>query len=351
MAQRTGRVFGRNSGYVSSPSRTDTAHPTNRKNGGVHNEKKGEWSNRPACSAAPTICRRCSGKVHRRIGFHHQHRGKNWVLDDAGAMVHTEDGDSVSIGACTASIREWVCDGQRLFATIGVIDPALATEGYYVPKDDDEDYLAGLEHYGLTHELMEASSDDGYVQVRSADFDWGDETRFEILYTYEIELENMPSAFTVTIPVSCSAGESELSIAVTSTDYGTMRSFEPSEIHAFDGYTAQITLLKASSLRTYGELKLVFDTSIDAQTRENIAGDYTEGLLAPKGHLDICAGEGEEIAYPTSMLWQDNGLICTISLEGNPRKTYPDALVFYPRNGASVFDGEGEWPSLSEKAQ
>ena len=50
--------------------------PTNRKNGGVHNEKKGEWSNRPACSAAPTICRRCSGKVHRRIGFHHQHRGK-----------------------------------------------------------------------------------------------------------------------------------------------------------------------------------------------------------------------------------------------------------------------------------
>lgn len=75
-------------------------------------------------------------------------------------------GDSVSIGACTASIREWVCDGQRLFATIGVIDPALATEGYYVPKDEDEDYLAGLEHYGLTHELMEASSDDGYVQVR-----------------------------------------------------------------------------------------------------------------------------------------------------------------------------------------
>ena len=218
-----------------------------------------------------------------------------------------------------------------------------------MPKDEDEDYLAGLEHYGLTHELMEASSDDGYVQVRSADFDWGDETRFEILYTYEIELENMPSTFTVTIPVSCSAGESELSIAVTSTDYGTMCSFEPSEIHTFDGYTAQITLLKASSLRTYGELKLVFDTSIDAQTRENIAGDYTEGLLAPKGHLDICAGEGEEIAYPTSMLWQDNGLICTISLEGNPRKTYPDALVFYPRNGASVFDGEGEWPSLSEK--
>lgn len=27
-------------------------------------------------AAAPTICRRCSGKVHRRIGFHHQHRGK-----------------------------------------------------------------------------------------------------------------------------------------------------------------------------------------------------------------------------------------------------------------------------------
>lgn len=272
---------------------------------------------------------------------------KNRVLDDAGAMVHT-DGDSVSIGTCTASVREWVCDGERLFATIGVIDPALATEGYYVLEDEDEDYLAGLERYGLMHALMEASSADGTVQVRSADFGWGDEARLEILYTYEIGLGNMPSDFTVTIPVSCSAGESALSIAVTSADYGIVRSFEPSEIHAFDGYTAQITLLKASSLRTYGELKLVFDAFIDAQTSENIAGDYTEGLLAPKGRLDIHAGEGEEIAYPTSTLWQDDGLTCIISLEGNPRETYPNAMAFYPRKGASTFDGEGDWPPLSE---
>ncbi len=220
-----------------------------------------------------------------------------------------------------------------------------------MPKDDDEDYLAGLEHYGLTHELMEASSDDGYVQVRSADFDWGDETRFEILYTYEIEPENMPSAFTVTIPVLLLSGRKRVVDCRNKhglRNHAQLRAFC---IYVLDGYTAQITLLKASSLRTYGELKFVFDTSIDAQTRENIAGDYTEGLLAPKGHLDICAGEGEEIAYPTSMLWQDNGLICTISLEGNPRKTYPDALVFYPRNGASVFDAKANGRRSAKKAQ
>lgn len=272
----------------------------------------------------------------------------NWVLDDAEAMVHT-DGDSASIGPCTASIKEWVCDGRRLFVTISVIDPALATEGYYVPKDEDEDYLAGLEHYGLMHGLMEASSADGYVQVRSADFGWGDETRFEILYTYEIELENMPSAFTVTIPVSCSSGKGTLSIFVTSADYGTVRSFEPSEIQFFDGYTAQIVRLEVSSLRTYGELKLVFDTSTDTQTRENIAGDYMEGLLTPNGGLNIHAGEGEEIAYPTGALWQDDGVTCAISLEGNPRENYPDAMTFYPRKGASTFDGDGEWPLLSEE--
>lgn len=272
----------------------------------------------------------------------------NWVLDDAEAMVHT-DGDSVSIGACTASIKEWVCDGRRLFVTISVIDPALATEGYYVPKDEDEDYLAGLEHYGLTHGLMEASSADGCVQVRSADFGWGDEARFEILYTYEIELENMLNTFTVTIPVSCSSGKSTLSISVTSADCGAIRSFGPSEIQSFDDYTAQITRLEASSLRTYGELKLVFDASADAQTREKIAGDYMEGLLTPNDGLNIHAGEGEEIAYPTGAVWQNDELIYVISLEGNPRENYPDVMTFYPRKGASTFDGEGEWPPLSKE--
>ena len=54
-----------------------------------------------------------------------------------------ENGESIRIGACQASVKEWVCDGQRLFLTLSVIDPALETEGYYVPKDEDEDYLAG----------------------------------------------------------------------------------------------------------------------------------------------------------------------------------------------------------------
>ena len=65
----------------------------------------------------------------------------------------------------------------------------------------------GLEHcYGLTHDPMEASSSAGTAQVKSSDFRWGNEANFEILYTYEIELENMPSAYTITLPVSCSGG-------------------------------------------------------------------------------------------------------------------------------------------------
>ena len=91
---------------------------------------------------------------------------QHWVLDDAGAMVRT-NGESIRIGSCQASVKEWVCDGQRLFVTLSVIDPALETEGYYVPKDEEEDYLAGLERYGLTHDPMEASSSAGTAQVRS----------------------------------------------------------------------------------------------------------------------------------------------------------------------------------------
>ncbi len=128
---------------------------------------------------------------------------KHWVLM-MQAQWCGQTGKRIRIGACQASVKEWVCDGQRLFLTLSVIDPALETEGYYVPKDEDEDYLAGLERYGLTHDPMEASSSAGTAQVKSSDFRWGNEANFEILYTYEIELENMPSAYTITLPVSCS---------------------------------------------------------------------------------------------------------------------------------------------------
>ncbi len=43
---------------------------------------------------------------------------KNWVLDDAGAMVHTEDGQRFN-RRMHGKHQKWVCDGQRLFATIG----------------------------------------------------------------------------------------------------------------------------------------------------------------------------------------------------------------------------------------
>ena len=65
--------------------------------------------------------------------------------------------------------------------------------------------------------------------------------------------------------------------------------------------------------------------------------------------MTITAGEGEEIAYPTSAAWSDDGLTATIALEGNPRESYPEKLAFYPRKGAGRFDGEGDWPSLSEE--
>ena len=273
---------------------------------------------------------------------------KHWVLDDAGAMVRT-NGESIRNGASQATVKEWVCVGQRLFLTLSVIDPALETEGYYVPKDEDEDYLAGLERYGLTHDPMEASSSAGTAQVKSSDFRWGNEANFEILYTYEIELENMPSAYTITVPVSFSEGVGELHIAIKDTDYGKQRKFEPSAVYSFDGYTAQVTMLQASSLKTYGELKLAFDAETDAIARETTVTDYLEGLLAPEGMMTITAGEGEEIAYPTSATWSDDGLTATITLEGNPRESYPEKLAFYPRKGAGRFDGEGDWPSLSEE--
>ena len=185
--------------------------------------------------------------------------------------------------------------------------------------------------------------------MRSSDFRWGNEANFEILYTYEIELENMPSAYTITLPVSCSEGVGELHIAIKDTDYGKQRKFEPSAVYSFDGYTAQVTMLQASSLKTYGELKLAFDAETDAIAREMTVTDYLEGLLAPEGMMTITAGEGEERAYPTSATWSDDGLTATITLEGNPRENYPEKLAFYPRKGAGRFDGEGDWPSLSEE--
>lgn len=196
---------------------------------------------------------------------------------------------------------------------------------------------------------MEASSSAGTAQVRSSDFRWGNEANFEILYTYEIELENMPSAYTITLPVSCSEGVGTLHIAIRDTDYGKQRKFEPSAVYSFDGYTAQVTMLQASSLKTYGELKLAFDAETDAVARETTVTDYLEGLLASEGMMTITAGEGEEIAYPTSAAWSDDGLTATITLEGNPRESYPEKLAFYPRKGAGRFDGEGDWPSLSEE--
>ena len=76
---------------------------------------------------------------------------QHWVLDDAGAMVRT-NGESIRIGACHASVKEWVCDGQRLFVTLSVIDPALETEGYYVPKDEDrsEEHTSELQSPGIS---------------------------------------------------------------------------------------------------------------------------------------------------------------------------------------------------------
>ena len=287
-----------------------------------------------------------AAKLTGVFGFITHTAAKNWVLNDANKMLHI-GGEKIQIGECTAQVKEWVCDGKILLVSICVDDPALEQEGHYVPKDEDEDYLAGLENYGLQYSREGVSCSAGQAWVNSYDFEWENEAKNEILYTYEVELSDMSETFTVTFPVSCSEGDGKLDIDVNSADYGKQRLFAPSDAVKMEGYTAQVTGMQATPLHTYAELTLTFEPELSQEERERIAGDYMEGMLVPEERTDVIAGEGEEIAYPVMSTWLADGTVCTIQLRGNPREDYPQMVSYCPRLGASVYDGEGEYPKMS----
>ena len=285
------------------------------------------------------------------LGFITHTAAKTWVLDEAGGMVHL-DAAYANVGNCAAKISEWACDGEVLVVTLNVIDPALATEGYYVPEDEDEDYLAGLENYGLTHMPGELRVSAGEIGGKSLDFYWGDEAAREIIYAFEAPLQNAPDVFTVTVPFSCSEGEGELSFDVTSADFGRVRAFALPQPSAFDGYALSVTKCKGTALYTYMEMELTFDGQTPMARREQIVEAYMEGMVAPEGVLDAVPGEGGEIALPRRGRWSEDGLTYAIGLLGNPREEYPKTLAFYPRWGMEDVDWDAEkvvYPPLSQE--
>ena len=114
-----------------------------------------------------------------------------------------------------------------------------------------------------------------------------------------------------------------------------------------EGYTAQITSFKATALRSYAALKIIFDESVSEARRHEIVTDYLEGLGIPEGKLNTIAGEGEEIVMARSAVWSADGLTCTLELRGNPREDYPKTMVYCPRLGMHAYEGEGDIPPLS----
>lgn len=274
---------------------------------------------------------------------------KNWVLDEARDMLH-EDVSRTEMNDCVITLREWVCDGERLYVCVSVVDPALETEGHYVPEDEDEDYLGGLNYYGLRYGPGDVSLSEGeVVGGMTWDFMWGDEENNEILYVFEQSIANVPDAFTVSIPLTCSAGENSVRFNVTRADFGRVRNYAPSDATRAQGYTAQITRFRATALRTYAELTLTFEESAPADERRRIVSDYMDGLGVPEGRLDAVAGEGEEILLAHTARWSPDERTCVVSLDGNPRETFPECVVYCPRWGMADYDWDqpGEMPPLS----
>lgn len=287
-----------------------------------------------------------AANMDRVLGFITNTMAKNWVLDEAQNMTH-RDAASATLGSCTATVTEWVSDGEQLIASVSLIDPALETQGHFVPEDEEEEYLGGLSHYGLYHGPQELYASEGTIGSKSWHFEWGDEINNEIIYTFTAPLTDIPDAFTVTVPVKCSEGIMNLSFDVNRTDFGDVRRFEDSGVMQADGYTAQIVDFRATALRTYATLILTFDESMPTITRKEIASDYLDGLGVPEGRLDAVAGEGEEIVMARTGKWSEDGLVCTIEMNSNPREKYPDTMAYCPRWGMHDYDWEGDMPPLS----
>ena len=142
-------------------------------------------------------------------------------------------------------------------------------------------------------------------------------------------------------------GKMNLSFEVQRSDFGRIRMFEPSDVLQADGYAAQITRFKATALRSYATLEIVFDRSISETRRLEIVTDYLEGLGVPEGKLNAIAGEGEEIVIARSAEWSEDGLTSMLELRGNPREDFQETMVYCPHWGMHAYEGEGEMPPLS----
>ena len=279
--------------------------------------------------------------MNRIIAFITNTMAKNWVLDDAQNLLHT-NAASAALDECSASVEEWMCDGETLYVSILLTDPELQ----YTESDDH--YLSGLNSYALYHGPQDVQLSEGLAHSASWDFARADEHENGIIYTLEIPIEvSSADGFIVSIPVVCSAGKMNLNFDVQHSDYGLIRMFEPSAILKADGYAAQITHFKVTALRSYATLKISFDESTPEERRYEIATDYLEGLGVPEGKLNAIAGEGQEIVMPNTATWSEDGLTCTLELRGNPFEEYPETIFFCPRWGMYSYEGEGTLPPLS----
>lgn len=281
-----------------------------------------------------------AANMNHIIAFITNTMAKNWVLDDAQNMLHT-NAASAALGECTACVSEWMCDGETLYVSIRLTDPDLQR------VEADAHYLGGLNRYALYHGPQDIQLSDGLAGSANWNFARDAEHENSIIYTLEIPVEVSADCCIVTIPVVCSQGKMSLSFEVQRSDFGWVRMFELSAVLQAEGYTAQITRFKATALRSYATLKIVFDESMPEVRRHEIVTDYLEGLGVSEGKLDAIAGEGEEMVMARSAEWSEDGLICTLELRGNPREDYPQTIVYCPRWGMHAYEGEGEIPPLS----
>ena len=270
---------------------------------------------------------------------------KNWVLDEAENMLHS-DAENTGLNDCKLLLDEWICDGEQLYVSIEIHDPALDTEGHFIPEDPEEEYLGGLAHYVSLYGLKAPTISSGSINKKEWYYDWANEEENVIRYTSRYALSDVSTdPFTVTLPILCSAGEFELHYDIHHTNFGTVIDYQLPTPLTTNEYILEITRLRSTALHTYADTKLTFDPSVANERREEIAYAYLDGLIAPFGRLDIIEGEGEEIALPRSLRWSEDRSTAWIELEGNPREIYPEKAAYYPRWG--MLDDE-EKPSLSE---
>lgn len=267
---------------------------------------------------------------NRIIDFITHTAAKSRVTDAAQNLLHT-NAASAALGDCSAGVAEWMCDGETLYTSIRVTDPALRG--------------ADAAHYALEHGPKAASLSNG--EAGGISWDFAREGEEELLYTMEAPIKTVSDAFTAAISISSSQGTMTLSFEVERADFGGIRTFEPSAVLRAEGYTAQIAHFKTTALHSYAALEMVFDESVSEARRHEIAADYQAGLGVPEGKLDTVAGEGEEIVMARTAEWSENGLTCTIHLLGNPLAENVSVITYCPRWGMHAYEDDGEAPALS----